>query len=166
MRYLGMDRLPYPIRIGTRRRFQTDSKIGGGSLHDLEQLDSRCPIHQRRERQRRDADLFAAFRWEGKHVRGTTLDTDCGQGATAWARVVPHEDAVAQIVAENRLYSIREVGNQDSVRSLARWERLIVCVHRFDHDPVEVRMIPPVCTFGTEKGTFGRTIDITHVGME
>ncbi len=164
--HLGTDRLPYPVRIGTSRRFQADSEIGRGGLHDLEQLDSRRPIHQRRERQRRDGDLFAAFRGEGEHVSSAALDANRRQGATTRARVGAHQDAVAQIVAQNRLHSIGEVGNQDCVRPLARWERLIVRVHRLDHHPVEVRMIPSVCTFRAEKGAFGSTVDIADFGME
>src|SRR5207245_887722 len=151
VRDLGMHLLPHAVRVGERSEPQAHAQARGCRLHNLEQLDSGGAIEQGPEGQRRDADLLAAVGGKGEHISGAALDANCGQGTATWTRIGTQEDAVAQIVAHNRLHPIGKVRDQDRVRLLTRRDRPIVGIHWLEHDPVEVHVLPALLAAGADE---------------
>ena len=166
VRDLGMHLLPHAVRVGERSEPQAHAQARGCRLHNLEQLDSGGAIEQGPEGQRRDADLLAAVGGKGEHISGAALDANCGQGTATWTRIGTQEDAVAQIVAHNRLHPIGKVRDQDRVRLLTRRDRPIVGIHWLEHDPVEVHVLPALLAAGADEEALGRGVGGVDLGVE
>ena len=73
-------------------------------------------------------------------VVAATFDFDRRQRAAARARRRLHAHAVAQVVANDRLQVIGEIGQQHRVRQLAGRSGLVIAIHGFQDDPVRVHV--------------------------
>ena len=139
---LGMHRIPHAIRLGVMCQAQAHAQAQRRGLQDLELLDAWDVINRGAEQQRRNRNPFTMIRRKDKHISGATLHADRRQRVPARARIGALQDAVAEVVAQDRLDAVGEVAHEDRVRGLARRHGPVVRVDRLEHDPVGVDVQP------------------------
>ena len=94
------------------------------------------------------------------------MHADRRQRVAARARVGPEQDAVAEVVAQERLHAVGEIAYQHGVRELAWRGGPVVGVDRFEHGPVAVDVIPAVSATVAEVGALGRAVHRADGGAE
>jgi hypothetical protein len=62
------------------------------------------------------------------------------QRTAARAGVWINCDTITQFISNNRLNMIGKVGNEDSMRMLACWDRFIGVIHCFEDEPIRIDM--------------------------
>ena len=107
---------------------EPQSEAIGPLLHDLEVMDGRRLFDDRRQCERDQAHDAAIGFAEGHDIVGATLDLDRRERASASTGLGFHDDAVAEVVANDRLNPVGEIRH--------RPERAVV-VAAFEADPAE-----------------------------
>ena len=79
---------------------------------------------------------------EGEHVRGPPLHPDRRCRVPTRTRIGPDQDAVADVVADDRLDAVGQVRHQHRVRDDSRRHGTVVGVDRFDDHPVLEQVQP------------------------
>ncbi len=129
-------------------------------------MDAAGHLDDGRERERKQADTRAVGRDERDDVVAPALDPDRGQRIATGAGLGLDDHAVAQVIADDRLHPIGEIGEQDRVRRLAGRCRTVVRVHRLQHHPVGVDVQPPRAAADGHAHALRRTVLVDHAAAE
>ena len=108
--------------------------------------------------------MRAVRRDHRQHVVVPALDLDRRQRAAAGAGLGLDDDAVAEVVADDRLHAVGEVGEQHRVRRLARRRRTIVAVDRLEQHPVGVDVQPALAATERDAHAFRRAVLVDDAG--
>lgn len=87
---------------------------------------------------------------------------DGGQRVAAFAGAGLGDDGVAEVVADQRLDPVGEVGQQHRVRRLPGGRWTVVRLDRLEDDPVAVDVQPAAGTVQGDRGELGGGVDVVH----
>jgi hypothetical protein len=89
---------------------QSNLQLARRRLRHLKIVNARIVFHDGRQRQRHDRRGAAAGQRENQRLIGATLDRHYRKPATAAARRIGDRDCIAQVITNQWLNSIRQIG--------------------------------------------------------
>ena len=125
-------------------------------------------FHHGAQRHRQQADGFAlaAARGHAQHVVAAAGHLQRGQGRAAFAALAVQGDLVAQVVADERLHQVGQVGQKHGVRRLAARHGAVMLVHRLQDQPVFVQVQVAMRAFPGHGQKLRRAIAAAHHGVQ
>ena len=138
----------------------------GRRLDDLEAVHARLLLDHRRQRDRYEAHERSVAGRERHDVVAAAFDFDRRQRAAARARRRLHAHAIAQVVANDRLQVIGEIGQQHRVRQLAGRGRPVIAIHGFQDHPVRVHVQDAFAAAVADGQAFGGAVLVEQRASE
>jgi len=141
-------------------------QVAGAFLNDLEVEEARVVFQHSAQGQWKHAHSLPAGLTELQCVVATPLHIDHGQRRAAGACRRTQRDAIAEVIADQRLHVVREVGQQAGGTGLAGWHCVSAIIHRFEDGPVAVEMHASAMALRCQRQEFRRTVAVRHRATE
>ncbi len=138
----------------------------GRGLRDLEAVLARRFLHHRRQRHRQQMHGASLARLQREYRVLAALDAHRGHGIAACAGHRQHHHAVAQVVADDGLDPVGEVGEEHGVRELAGLHRLAARIHALEDHPLRVHVHPSRGTLVRDGEALGGAVLVHHAASE
>jgi len=137
-----MDELPHGFPVCISLHLQPDRQFVVVGLVGLEALHAPCFFDDRAKCERKDRHRVTAPVEEAEGVIVATLNVDSGKGTAARTRVGIGRDAVAEVVADDGLDAVCQVGEEHGIAGLAGRRRRAISLNRFQDEPIRVGVEP------------------------
>ena len=165
---VASEKLPHPglnlpLDVAAHRLVvdvQTDRQVARTRSDRLEAVDAGGFLDHDPQRQRKYLHRLMLGGCEAQQVIGATLDRHHRKRTPAGTRLRLQHDPVTQVVPDDRLNAVGQVGHQRAVRAHTGRNRASVRVHRFQHIPVRVDVQESVGALDGESGYLGRGVSL------
>ena len=147
-------------------RFEAQFQPVARRAQQLELRDLGAFFDHRRQGQRQQPHLVMPRVAQHQRVVGAALHLDRRKAAAAGTAFAQEAHAVAQLVAQQRLRAVGQVGQQHRVRSLAGRHRPQLTIHRFQDQPVVVQVQAALRTFPGHGIELGRAVVVAQRAAE
>ena len=105
---------------------RADGQLPGAGLHNLETMRFERLFNDRGKREWQQPNVMACGSMQRHDVVASALNLDGRQGAPARARLRLHHDAVGQVIANDRLHPVGEIGEEHARRRFAWRDRAVL----------------------------------------
>ncbi len=136
-----------------------------GFGHQLESPQGIDFLERGVQRQRRDF-AFDALHLECHHIIRPALQFEPGRGVAARTRLPVKHHAIGDFIADVRLRVIEEVRQQYFVGLRAIRDRMVVCVHGLNDNPIVVDVEVLFPAFARDGAAFGAGVGGLHITVE
>src|SRR5262245_49549551 len=158
--------LPKYLARTIRNGIEPQGQCRGPRLHDLEPVDACKILHYGGKRERRQAYFRCVLIAQAQQLIAPARHPQCRKWTAASALFLRKNDAVAEIVANNRLHPVSEIREQYGMRRIARRHRLVTAVHGLEQNPVRIEMQRPAMTFTSDAHALGCAVFLEKPAMK
>ncbi|MCY1240000.1 hypothetical protein D9M72_528280 [compost metagenome] len=157
---------PHLGRICTRPGLEPHGQVARSSADGLEPAHPWRLLDYRAKRKRQDRDSATVSGPERNQVTCAAFDAYCRKGTATGARFRCQRYPVAEVVADQRLHTVGQVGDEHGVGGGAGRDRPVIRVHRFEDVPVRVDVECAVPALAGQGRNFGGKIAFGDAAAE